>query len=129
MKGAPSAVRMIVRVLAALLSVGCVTSVPRQGTSGSVSWEVGQDSVTLREMAGIGIQFTSVKYAFPLPPAGYYTQHGEEPVRGRLEPHGILRVPIPRVETGGDAEYEFLGMDDRGRHIRVLVRVQFRQVP
>jgi hypothetical protein len=33
------------------------------------------------------------------------------------------------VETGGDAEYEFLGMDDSGRHINVIVRVQFREVP
>jgi hypothetical protein len=122
-------VGMVVRVLAALLSLGCVTSVPYQGTSGSVSWEVGEGTVTLREMEGIGIQFTSVKYAFPLPPAGYYRSYGEEPVRGRLEPHGVLRVPIPRVETGGVAEYEFLGVDDSGRHINVIVRVQFREVP
>src|SRR5262245_34544378 len=103
---------LIIWVLVALLGVGCVTSVPYQGTSGAVSWEVAEDSVTLRETAGIGIQFTSVKYAFPLPPAGYYWSHGEEPVQGRLEPHGVLRVPIPRAATGGDAEYEFRGVDD-----------------
>ena len=122
-------VRRIVPVLAALLAVGCVTSVPHQGTSGPVSWEVADDSVTLREMAGMGIQFTGFKYAYPLPPEGYYTSRGEEPIRGRLEPHGVLRIPIPHVESRGDAEYEFLGMDDSGRQINIFVRVQFRQMP
>jgi hypothetical protein len=120
---------MIVGVLAALLSAGCVTSVPHQGTAGSVSWEFAEDSVTLRETAGIGIQFTSVKYALPLPPAGYYRSYGEDPVRGRLEPHGVLRIPIPRAAAGGDAQYEFRGVDDSGRPINVIVRVQFREVP
>jgi hypothetical protein len=122
-------VGMIVCVLAALLGVGCIISVPYQGTSGSVSWEVGKDSVTLRETAGLGIQFTSLKYVLPLPPAGYYRSYGEEPVRGRLEPHGVLRVPIPRAASAGDAEYEFRGMDDDGRQVNVIVRVQFREVP
>jgi hypothetical protein len=91
-----------------------------------VSWEVSDETVTLREMTGIGIQFTNVKYDFPLPPAGYYRSHGATPVQRRLEPHGVLRVPIPRVETTGDAEYEFLGIDDLGRPITVTVRVKFR---
>jgi hypothetical protein len=122
-------VGMILCALAALSGVGCITSVPYQGTSGSVSWEVAEDSVTLRETAGIGIRFTSVKYSFPLPPSGYYRSHGEQPVGGRLEPHGVLRVPIPRVTVGGDAEYEFRGVDDNGRPINVIVHVQFREVP
>ena len=120
---------MIVPFLAVLLGVGCTTTVPRQGTSGSVSWELVEDTVTLRETAGIGIQFTSLKYAFPAPPAGYYRLSGEEPVRGRLEPHGELRIPIPRAATEGKAEYEFRGVDDTGRPVSVIVRVEFRQVP
>jgi hypothetical protein len=120
---------MIAPVLAVLLGVGCATTVPHQGTSGSVSWELVEDAVTLRETAGIGIQFTSLKYAFPLPPAGYYRLSGEDPVRGRLEPHGVLRVPIPRAATGGNAEYEFAGVDDNGRPVSVIVHVEFRGVP
>jgi hypothetical protein len=120
---------MIVPVLATLLGVGCATTAPRQGTAGSVSWELVEDTVTLRETAGIGIQFTSLKYAFPLPPAGYYMSSGEQPVRGRFEPHGVLRVPIPRADTGGNAEYEFHGVDDHVRPVSVMVHVEFREVP
>src|SRR5262245_66341888 len=101
----------------------------RHGTSGSVSWEITEESVALRETAGIGIQFTSVKYALPLPPAGYYKAYGEEPVRGRLEPHGVLRVPIPRAAAGGDAQYEFRGVGGTGRPINVTVGVPLRAVP
>jgi len=92
-----------------------------------VSWELVEDAVTLREMAGIGIQFTSMKYAFPVPPTGYYRLSGEEPVRGRLEPHGVLRVPIPRAAAEGKAEYEFRGVDDTGRPVSVILRVEFRE--
>jgi hypothetical protein len=52
---------MIVPVLATLLGVGCATTAPRLGTSGSVSWELVEDTVTLRETARIGIRFTSLK--------------------------------------------------------------------
>src|SRR5262245_35126440 len=121
-------VGMIVSVLAALLGMGCTTPMPRHGTSGAISWEVTEESVTLRETAGIGIQFTSVKYAVPLPPAGYYRSFGEKPVRGRLEPHGVLRIPVPGAAVGG-AEYEFRGVDDNGRPISVVVGVEFREVP
>jgi hypothetical protein len=120
---------MIVSVLAALLGVGCATPVPRYGTSGSVSWEISEDTVTLRETAGIGIRFTSLKYVIPLPPAGYYRSSGEQPVRGRLEPHGVLRISIPRAAPGGVAEYEFHGVDDNGRPININVRVELREVP
>ena len=117
----------IVPLFAILLGVGCATTSPQRGTSGTVSWELVEDAVTLRETAGIGIQFKSLKYAVPVPPAGYYRLSGEEPVRGRLEPHGVLRVPIPRAAAGGNAEYEFTGVDDNGRAVSVMVRVEFRE--
>src|SRR5262245_37696626 len=107
-----NAMGMIISILAALLGVGCATPLPRQGTSGPVSWEIFEDSVTLRETSGVGIRFTSLKYAVPLPPGGYYRTSGEQPVQGRLEPHGVLRIPIPRSTPGGVAEYEFRGVDD-----------------
>ena len=128
MKGAPSAVRMIVRELAARLRVGCVMSVPRQGI-GFRRWGSRPRPVTLREMAGMGFDSPASSMPFRCLRLDITRSMEEQPVRGRLEPDGILRVPIPRVGTGGDAEYEFVGMDDRGRHIRVLVRVQFRQAP
>ena len=122
---------MIVPALVALLVLGCITTVPRQGISGSVSWEVVDETVTLRETAGIGIEFSSFKYSVPIPPTGggkeYFGGVGEVKFLRRLEPLAAVRVSLPWAYRGGVAEYEFRGIDDNGRPVNVKVPVQLQR--
>ena len=122
---------IVAPVLTAMLAIGCITTVPRQGTSGAVSWEVVDETVTLRETAGIGIEFTSFKYSVPIPPTGggqeYFGGVGEVKFLRRLEPHAAVRVSLPWAYRGGVAEYEFRGVDDNGRPVNVKVSVQLQR--
>ena len=89
------------------------------------------DTVVLRETAGIGVEFVSFKYAFPIPPTGggreYFGGVGEQAFLRRLEPDAELRVRLPwAIRDGRKAEYEFRGVDDKGQPVTVKVPVVWR---
>jgi hypothetical protein len=118
--------------IAILLTVGCASTVPRQGTSGHVSWETVGETVVLRETAGVGVEFASFKYAVPISPTGggreYFGGVGERTFLPRLESHGELRVPLPwATRNGGYAEYEFRGVDDKGHPVTIKVPLHLRR--
>jgi hypothetical protein len=121
----------VASVCMALMAAGCASSVPRQGASESVSWEVRRETLVLRETAGIGIDFASVKYALPLPPTGagkeYFGGMGERTFLRRLEPYAELRGRLSVAHPTGIAEYEFRGVDDRGRPVTIKVSVESQQ--
>jgi hypothetical protein len=89
------------------------------------------ETVILRETGGIGIQFTSFKYAVPLPPTGYGKEYyggvGERAFVRRLEPRAELRISVPWATREGIAEYEFRGVDDTGRPVTIKVPVALKR--
>ena len=89
------------------------------------------ETAILREMAGIGIEFISFKHAFPLSPTGggkeYFGGVGERAFLRRFEPHAELRVQLPWAIREGIAEYEFRGVDDTGRPVKIKVPVHLKR--
>jgi hypothetical protein len=137
---ATSARRPAILLLVGLLGAACAATEVRQGQAGPVAWEVLDKAdteadvsytIVLRETAGVGIGFTTIETAVPLPPTGYGREyHGgvqEVTFIRRLEPHGELRVDLgPQFRVSQYAELEFRGVDDRNRDVRVRVRVYKR---
>jgi hypothetical protein len=127
-------------LLVGLLGVGCAVAEVRKGQSGPVAWEVLDKAETkadvsytivLRETAGVGIEFTTIQTAVPLPPTGYGLEYfgGVQEVAffRRLGPHAELRVDLgPRFRVAQYADLEFRGTDDKGRDVRVRVRLYKR---
>ncbi len=127
-------------LLVGALGVGCAVAEVRKGQSGAVAWEVLDRvetkpdvsyTIVLRETAGVGVGFTTVQTAVPLPPTGYGREYygGVQEVAfiRRLEPHAELRVDLgPRFRVAQYADMEFRGVDDKGRDVRVRVRLYKR---
>jgi hypothetical protein len=104
-----------------------------------VAWEIGDivnnrtaTTLVLRETAGVGIQFTNVLVDEALPPTGWgrewYGGGWEVVFRQRLGANAELTIPItaPFPRGAPYTDYEFRGVDDTGKPVRVKVRVPWR---
>ena len=112
------------------LGWGCATTHPRQGQSGHFAWEAiccvtfGYDgwsfTVVLRETAGIGGGFTSVKLTTP-PSSGVGGVVEHAFVRA-FGPHGEVRQNFSITSRGAPyVELEFRGVEDGRAFILTLL--------
>ena len=125
----PKIVSTALFVAFALVGSGCATFQPSRGRSGPVEWEILNVTtdigiflitVALRETAGVGVSFDSLKIDMPgFPPS-------ELRLVRRLEPHSDLRLQIPVNLLAHDPpssfELEFRGVDDASTPIKVTLR-------
>jgi hypothetical protein len=104
----------------ALLGAGCATYEARDGRSGPVAWERvdqtrtasgGTSTLVLREAAGLGITFTTLKTTVPVPSTGYGIEYyggiGEQPFAHRLPAKGELRTRFNVAASQRYMELEF----------------------
>jgi hypothetical protein len=121
----------------ALLGGGCASYEARSGHSGAVAWELvdktrtasgGTCTLVLRETAGAGITFTTVKTTVPVPSTSYGTEYyggiGDHPFARRLPANGELRTRFSVTASQRFMDLEFRGTDDAGRPVLLPLRIQ-----
>ena len=135
--------RGVALIVLSVIGWACVPMDVREGQSGPVAWEILDKektqfgwtfTVLLRETTGVGIQFRTVRIAFPLPPESqgmaWYGGARERAFARRLDPRAETRETFSApffIDTPEHADLEFRGTDDTGQAIRVPVRVYLRQ--
>jgi hypothetical protein len=134
--------RGVALIMLGALWSACAPMDVRQGQSGPVAWEVLDKEKTqfgwtftilLRETTGVGIQFATVRIAFPLPPESrgmaWYGGASERAFPRRLDARAEIRETFSApffIDTPEHADLEFRGADDAGKEVRVPLRVFLR---
>jgi hypothetical protein len=133
----PDRGRYLVVIVVALLMSGCATYETRGGRSGPVAWELVDKNlsgsritytVVLRETAGVGISFATIRTVSPVPSTGYGREYyggiREQPFVRRLEAKAELRTSFTAPTSQRYVEIEFRGKDDTGKPVQVTLRLQ-----
>jgi hypothetical protein len=126
-----------VALTALMWSGACATYEAREGRSGPVAWALvdktrtasgGMCTLVLRETAGVGITFTTLKTTVTVPSTGYGVEYyggmGEQPFAHRLPANGELRTRLNVTASQRYMDLEFRGTDDAGRPVILPLRVQ-----